>query len=162
MNDRRFRAALLLAVVLGAGCARFTGAPQLLLEQGEDALNAKSLDDAYARFVELRRRYPDSPECREAFPYAAAVVKRRYLEDRYKPPASIWLTQEPQFMFAWLGSYVTDDTFPQREAQALFRGMPGTFFRSYVEFAKSDPVLSGWTLHETDDDGIISSVSAVR
>jgi hypothetical protein len=89
-------------------------------------------------------------------------VRKNYWRDRHVAPATRWLRQEPEFMFAWLDSYVTPDSLPQREAEALFRGMPRTFLTSYLEYAGTRPERPVWHVSASDDNGIIEQVLVAR
>ena len=64
-------ACLALALFLWLpGCAALSGLvnpPGRLLEQARSAIEREDLEAAYSDLVEIRKRYPDSAESREAF-----------------------------------------------------------------------------------------------
>jgi hypothetical protein len=145
------------------GCAALGGLvnpPGRLLEQARAAVEQKDLEAAYRDLASIRERYPDSAESRESFPLAAAIFQNGYFRDRYRQPDSHWVTTEPGFMLDWLGSFLAGPEFPQAEAEALFVGMPYTYFREYLARAAAGPALSRWEIRAEDDDGIIESVAA--
>lgn len=159
-------ASLCLAFALLAGltgCAAWqalVNPPGSLLERAREALDRKDLDAAYRDLAEIRRRYPESEESREAFPLAAAIFQRSYYRDRFARPDSPWLTSEPGFMLDWFASLLESPAFPQVEAEALFVGMPYGFFREYLALAETRPELSRWKIVAAEDNGIIETVTA--
>jgi hypothetical protein len=145
------------------GCAALSGLVNpagRLLAEGRTALEENDHETAWRRFAELRTRHPDTPECREAFPLAAAIFKFRYLRDRHARPDSPFVTTEPRFMLDWLAAYLEGPEFPRAEAEALFLGMPYGFFRDYLALAEGRPQLARWALRAEDDNGIIESIAA--
>jgi hypothetical protein len=161
---RRLPACFALVLLAGlSGCAAWQALvdpPGRRLEQAREALARNDLDAAYHDLAEIRKRYPDSAESREAFPLAAAIFQRSYYRDRFASPASPWLTTEPGFMLDWFASLLDGPTFPQAEAEALFVGMPYGFFRDYLALAGARPELSRWRIVAVDDNGIIEAVTA--
>ena len=131
-----------------------------LLEEGRTALERRELDSAYGRFAEIRRRYPASPESREAFPLAAAIFQYRYHRLRYQEPESPWVRSEPVFLFDWFDSFLAEPDFPQAEAEALFVGMPYGLFREYRAQRQADSGAAQPRFEVEDDNGIIERVIA--
>jgi hypothetical protein len=131
-----------------------------LLEEGRTALERRELDAAYGRFAEIRKRYPASPESREAFPLAAAILQYRYHRLRYQEPESPWLRSEPGFLFDWFDSFLAEPGFPQAEAEALFVGMPYGLFREYRARQQLDSGAAPPRFEVEDDNGIIEQVIA--
>jgi hypothetical protein len=161
--ERRFAALCLALLGWLAGCGALQGLldpPGRLLEGARESLERKDLDAAYRDLSEIRKRYPDSAESREAFPIAAAIFQRGYFRDRFSRPDSPWLTSEPGFMLDWFAAFLAGPVFPQAEAEALFVGMPYGFFREYLSLAESRPQLSRWTIRAEDDNGIIETIVA--
>ena len=156
-------ACLALALFLWLpGCAALSGLvnpPGRLLEQARSAIEREDLEAAYSDLAEIRKRYPDSAESREAFPLAAAIFRNSYFRYRYRQPDSHWLTSEPGFMLDWFASLLEGAEFPQPEAEALFVGMPYGYFREFLAVAEARPELARWELRVEDDDGIIQSVA---
>ena len=145
------------------GCAALSGLvnpPGRLLEQARSAIEREDLEAAYRDLAEIRKRYPDSAESREAFPLAAAIFRSSYFRDRYRQPGTHWLTSEPRFMLDWFASLLAGPEFPQAEAEALFVGMPYGYFREFLALAEARPELSRWGIRADDDNGIIESVAA--
>jgi hypothetical protein len=145
------------------GCAALSGLVNpagRLLAQAREAAERNDPDTAWAHLVEIRRRHPESPECREAFPLAAAIFKWRYLRDRHARPGSPFVTSEPHFMLDWLTAYLGGPEFPQAEAEALFVGMPYGLFRDYLALAEGRPELARWAVRAEDDNGIIESIAS--
>jgi hypothetical protein len=161
---RRLAACFALALLAGlSGCTAWQGLvdpARRLLDRAREALDRKDLDAAYHDLAEIRRRYPESAESREAFPLAAAIFQRSYFRDRYARPDSPWLSSEPGFMLDWFASLLDGPTFPQAEAEALFVGMPYGFFRDYLALAGTRPELSRWAIVAADDNGIIEQITA--
>jgi hypothetical protein len=163
--ESRFAAlCLVLALLAGLlGCASWQALVDpagQLLDRAREALDRKDLDAAYRDLAEIRRRYPDSAESRDAFPLAAGIFQRGYYRDRYARPDSPWLTSEPGFMLDWFASLLEGQTFPQAEAEALFVGMPYGYFRDFLAWAETRPEPSRWTIVAVDDNGIIETVTA--
>jgi len=145
------------------GCAALSGLvnpPGRLLEQARSAIEQEDLEAAYSDLAEIRKRYPDSAESREAFPLAAAIFRNGYFRDRYRQPGSHWLTSEPDFMLDWFAFLLEGTEFPQAEAEALFVGMPYGYFREFLALVEARPGLSRWGIRANDDNGIIESVAA--
>jgi hypothetical protein len=147
-----------------AGCTALSGLVNpagRLLEQAREAVAQESpdTDTAWARLSELRTRHPDTPECREAFPLAAAIFKLRYLRDRHARPDSPFVTSAPRFMLEWLAAYLAGPEFPRAEVEALFIGMPYGYFRDYLAMAEGRPELARWALRAEDDNGIIDAIA---
>jgi hypothetical protein len=150
-----------LAAALLASCAMLNPAPRLL-EQARASIEARDLDAAYDRLVEIRLKYPDSEQNAEAFRLAAALFHHGYFRSRHSQPNSRWVTTEPAFMLDWFASFFQGTDFPQAQAEELFVGMHQGFFREYLAFAQSRPALSRWTVRAEDDNGIVESIHAVR
>ena len=145
------------------GCAALSGLVNpagRLLEQAHEAIEQRDLDSAYRHLAEIRKRYPDRAESRQAFPLAAAIFRRSYFHHRYRQPDSPWLTSEPGFMLDWFASFLEGPEFPQAEAEALFVGMPYGYFRQLLALAEARPELARWAIRADDDNGIIEAVAA--
>lgn len=146
-----------------AGCAALSGLVNpagRLLGQAREAIERKEFDAAYRDLAEIRKRYPESAESREAFPLAAGIFKWSYLRQRHTQPDSPFVRSEPGFMLDWFAAFLAGPEFPQAEAEALFVGMPYGYFREYLAFAESRPELSRWAIKAQDDNGIIEAITA--
>jgi hypothetical protein len=151
----------LLASLIG-GCALLgLGEPRRLLDQGTDSFQAKDFDAAYRDLSEIRRRYPESSESRQAFPIAASAFKRIYFRDRLTQNEHTGhLAEMSAFMIDWFGSFFGGPEFPEAEARALFLGMPYTLFQEFMARAETRPEISRWSPRAEKDDGIIQSISS--
>jgi hypothetical protein len=163
-RSRWCRAGLLVVsiagvVACGAASGFFDPAGRLL-EEGRTALEQRELDSAYSRFAEIRKRYPESPESREAFPLAAAIFQYRYHRVRHGEPDSPWIRSEPGFLFDWFDAFLAEPGFPQAEAEALFVGMPYGLFREYGAHREAVSEAARIPFEVEDDNGIIERVIA--
>jgi hypothetical protein len=140
----------------------FWNPPRRLLDQAQAAVEQREHDTAYRKLAEIRERYPTSAESPEAFRRAALIFKKRYYENRLTRPDSPWVTSEARFMLDWFAAFLAGPEFPQAEAEALFLGMPYSFFREYLALAQTDPRLSRWAIQAPDDNGIIEAIVAER
>ena len=149
--------ALALILIAASGCASLSGEPSRLLEEGRTAVEKKQFEIAYDTLKQLRIRYPERTECDEAYPLAATAFKATYFRKRHKQPS--WVTSESLFMFQWLESYFQGPAFPQQRVEALFLRMPYPFFSSFEAYARSRPQLSRWVLRETNDNGLLDTIT---
>jgi hypothetical protein len=168
VHGKSVRASVLVlcfSVVALLGCSTtlgFLNPPRRLLEQSRTAIEGKDFDTAYDRLVEIRMRYPESAESREAFRLAAAIWQASYFKYRYQDPRPHWVTSEPRFMMEWFASFFPTETFPEAEATVLFVGMHYGFFRDFQKFQQTRPELAAWHLRVQDDNGIVESLEVHR
>ncbi len=134
--------------------------PRLLRERADLALEQRDGELAYRSLALLATLHPESAESREAFRAAARLFKQAYFQNRFSRPDSVWLSSEPAFMFQWLARFLQDpEVFPQAELDALFLGMPYSFFGDFTAFAAPRPGLSRWVLRVEEDNGRIQSIT---
>lgn len=152
-------ALLALAFLLGA-CASVPGlgsGASRLREKADAAIEAQDFEAAYDHLAELHRRYPESPEDKDAFPLAAALFRKLYREHRFRAPESRWVATEPEFLFEWLATR-TGDAFPSEDATALFLHMHYGLFQRFLGYAETDPRLARWEIVAYEDNGLVKEV----
>jgi hypothetical protein len=185
---------LLLPLASGLGCVNVFGTSCPAIDEGSfvpvpesgieptcaerkldaDELNAKAIEVLKAGQLELGYRYlalihilhPGTEQDREAFTLAARVFRKNHFRNR-SLGGSVWVTGQPQFMFAWLAEFFRgQDEFPQHPVNAMFLGMHYGMFRDFQAYAvanaQQNPELARWVLSAKKDNGIVYSVTAVR
>jgi hypothetical protein len=138
------------------------GSPARLRELGERQLAARDLPRSYCYFALLRTLHPERAETAEAFETAAVIAKTLFLRVRYAEPQSMWLTSEPEFLFAWFEDLCASGAFPQQAAEALLRGLPRPLADRLNAHLAASPARVGWRVEVRDDNGLIDQVRGVR
>ena len=135
--------------------------PLRLLELGDRSLARRELSRAYCYYALLRTLHPRHAETRAAFEGAAVIAKTMFLRVRYADAQSIWLTSEPEFLFAWFEDLCANGAFPQQAAEALLRGMPRPHGDRLNAYLAASPARIGWRVEVADDNGLIDEVRGV-
>jgi hypothetical protein len=161
------RVSLPLLVVLaaalsasGAGCA--TRGATRLLEQAHVAFESEDVYGTYALAREIRARYPESPESREAFPLATRTYRWIWWKHRIEGTLdSEWVRTETPLLFEWTAS-AFGETFPKEEMRLVFRGMPLFFFKQFLAWSEGHPELSRWEMVWDEDNGRMTTLTGHR
>jgi len=146
-------------------CAETRLSAQELLDHAVSEVQRGDFERGYRSLALIHIQYPESEQDTEAFPLAARVFRKNYLHHRSEP-GSVWISNEPRFMFAWLARFFrADQPFPQREVNAMFLGLHYGMLRDFLAYAKENesdrPELSRWKLPAEEDNGIVESITAV-
>ena len=158
--------ALLLALCVAlpaAGCGTLgvgTHPAERLLEESRAALSRRDYEEGYRLAKQVRERYGGRPESDEAYWLAAYGFQTVYHRHRHTEPASLWVAEEPAYLFDWLEEYFArgPDADLQGRSEALFLGMDYGFYRAFRAAAGSRPGFDGWRIAVEDDNGIIEEV----
>lgn len=159
VKGARFLGPLLLGCLLLApgGCMSFGASP--LLEEARSALAERDVPGAYERARELRTRFPESEESREAFVIATRTYRWIWWKHRMEGTLdSDWVRTETPFMFEWTASRFGND-FPEEEMALMFRGMPLFFFKAFLAYGEDHPEVSRWSIVWDKDNGRMTTIT---
>jgi hypothetical protein len=160
MPVRPVLACLVAWLMLATACS--SKEPARLLEEGGAAYDREQYETAYQTLTEIWRRYPDSPQSAEAFKLAASSLHHLWNRNYYDHPDGPWIQTEPLVIYDWLASFFQDDAAPQEKIDELFLRMPARFYDGFPDYARSHPILGGWTFEAAIDDWRIARVTAVK